>query len=138
MQVNGRADHIEDYLCTVRTGQWFGWSDIDNKIYENLIVHDEGSKPTEKECTDGLAAMQAAWDFENANPATLVRKIRNRLLAETDWTQLKDIDLDIIRERNWKNYRQALRDLPANSNPKLNSKGELDMSSVTWPDKPST
>ena len=21
MQVNGRADHIEDYLCTVRTGE---------------------------------------------------------------------------------------------------------------------
>ena len=138
MQVNGRADHIEDYLCTVRTGQWFGWSDIDNKIYENLIVHDGGTKPTEKECTDGLAAMQAAWDFENANPMTLVRKIRDKLLAETDWTQLKDIDLDIIRERNWKNYRQALRDLPAKSNPKLDDFGNLDMSSVPWPDKPST
>ena len=137
MQINGRADHIEDYLCTVRTGQWFGWTDIDNKIYENLIVHDGGSQPTEKECIDGLAAMQAVWDFENANPATLLRKIRNRLLAETDWTQLKDVDLDIIRERNWNNYRQALRDLPAKSNPKLDDFGNLDMSSVTWPDKPS-
>ena len=43
----------------------FGWSDSKNKIYANLIVHDGGSKPTEKECTDGLAAMQAAWDLEN-------------------------------------------------------------------------
>ena len=65
MELNGRANHIEDYLVTVRTGQWFGWSDIHNKIYANLIVHDGGSKPTEKECTDGLAAMQAAWDLEN-------------------------------------------------------------------------
>ena len=65
MRVDGRADHIEDYLCTVRTGQWFGWSDSKNKIYANLIVHDGGSKPTEKECTDGLAALQAAWDLEN-------------------------------------------------------------------------
>ena len=65
MQLNGRADHIEDYLVTVRMDQWFGWSDSNNKIYANLIVHDGGTKPTEKECTDGLAAMQAAWDLEN-------------------------------------------------------------------------
>ena len=137
MQVNGRADHIEDYLCTVRTGQWFGWSDIDNKIYENLIVHDGGSKPTEKECTDGLAAMQAAWDFENANPATLVRKIRDRLLAESDWTQSRDVVL--LNDTTWKQYRQDLRDLPASASftPKLDSNGDLDMSSVTWPLKPS-
>ena len=60
-----RPTHIEDYLIKVRTGQWFGWSDSKNKIYANLIVHDGGYKPTEKECTDGLAALQAAWDLEN-------------------------------------------------------------------------
>ena len=62
---DGRPDQIEDYLVTVRTGAWFGWSDSKNKIYANLIVHDGGSKPTEKECTDGLAALQTAWDLEN-------------------------------------------------------------------------
>ena len=62
---DGRPDHIEDYLITVRKGQWFGWSDPNNKIYTNIIVHDKGSKPTEKQCTDGLAALQAAWDLEN-------------------------------------------------------------------------
>ena len=65
MRLDGSADHIEDYLVTVRLGQWFGWSNSKNKIYANLIVRDGGSKPTEKECTDGLAAMQAAWDLEN-------------------------------------------------------------------------
>ena len=65
MRLDGRAEHIEDYLITVRLGQWFGWTDPSNKIYANLIVHDGGSKPTEKECTDGLAALQAAWDLEN-------------------------------------------------------------------------
>ena len=137
MRQDGRADHIEDYLCTVRTGQWFGWSDIHNKIYENLIVHDGGSKPSEKECTDGLAAMQAAWDFKNANPETLVRKIRDRLLAESDWTQNRDVVL--LNDITWKRYRQDLRDLPASASftPKLDSNGNLDMSSVTWPLKPS-
>ena len=62
---DGRPDHIEDYLVKVRTGQWFGWSDSSNRIYANLIVHDGGSKPTESDCTNGLAALQAAWDLEN-------------------------------------------------------------------------
>ena len=63
--LTGRPDHIEDYLVKVRTGQWFGWSDSENKVYSNLIVHDGGSKPTESEVNAGLAAMQAAWDLEN-------------------------------------------------------------------------
>ena len=60
-----KPTHIEDYLVTVRTGQWFGWSDSKNKVYANLIVHDGGSKPTEQECTDGLTALQT--DFDNVN-----------------------------------------------------------------------
>ena len=88
--------------------------------------------PTEEEVNAKLSELQAEEPFK------LLREERNKLIAETDWTQLKDIDLDIIRERNWKNYRQALRDLPAKSNPKLNSMGGLDMSSVTWPTIPSS
>ena len=88
--------------------------------------------PTEDELNNKIAELQAE------EPYRLLREERNRLIAETDWTQLKDIDLDIIRERNWKNYRQALRDLPSKSNPKLNSIGELDMTSITWPTKPTS
>ena len=88
--------------------------------------------PTEEEVNAKLSELQAEEPFK------LLREERNRLIAETDWTQLKDIDLDIVRERNWKNYRQTLRDLPAKSNPKLNSMGGLDMSSVTWPTIPSS
>jgi len=65
-----RPTHIEDYLVTVRTGQWFGWSDSKNKIYANLIVHDGGSKPTEQECTDGLAALQTAYDNAETKQTT--------------------------------------------------------------------
>ena len=65
MRIDGRADHIEDYLITVRSGPWFDWSDYTNKIYANLIVLDGGTKPTESDCTNGLAALQATWDLEN-------------------------------------------------------------------------
>ena len=63
-KLTGRPNHIEDYLVTVRTGQWFGWSDSKNKIYTNLIVHDGGSKPTEQECIDGLAQLQTEYDAQ--------------------------------------------------------------------------
>ena len=62
-----RPSHIEDYLITVRQGQWFGWSNSKNKVYANLIVHDGGSKPTEQECIDGLAALQKAYDDSEIN-----------------------------------------------------------------------
>ena len=44
---------------------------------------------------------------------------------------------DVTMTDAWKTYRQALRDLPASSTPKLNSIDDLDMTSVTWPTKPS-
>ena len=59
----GKPDHIEDYLVELHTGQWFGWSDSKNKIYANLIIHYASKdKPTEKDCTDGLAKMQSDFD----------------------------------------------------------------------------
>jgi len=71
--LTGRPNHIEDYLARSKAGGWFGWSDSSNKIYANLIVHDGSTKPTEKECTDGLAALQAAWDLENDSYKSLRR-----------------------------------------------------------------
>ena len=41
MNNNGRPNHIEDYLVSLHTGQWFGWSDPKNKVYANLIIHDD-------------------------------------------------------------------------------------------------
>ena len=62
MDITGRPNHIEDYLVTVRTGQWFGWSDSKNKVYANLVMHKGDTPPTEQECVDGLAALQTAFD----------------------------------------------------------------------------
>ena len=60
---------LEDYLVTVRNGQWFGFENLNgdnaNKIYANLVVHDGGSKPTEQECIDGVAQLQANYDAQD-------------------------------------------------------------------------
>ena len=58
-----RPTHIEDYLVTLHTGQWFGWSDADNKVYANLIILDDTKdKPSESDCTTGLATLQSDYD----------------------------------------------------------------------------
>ena len=87
--------------------------------------------PTEDEINVKIAELEAA------EPARQVREIRDRLLAESDWTQNRDVVL--LNDTTWKQYRQDLRDLPASASftPKLDSNGNLDMSSVTWPLKPS-
>jgi|TARA_Y100001951_G_C11133553_1_gene179556 hypothetical protein len=85
MDINGRPDNLEDYLVTVRTGQWFGFNNLNgdeaNKTYANLIVHDGGSKPTEQECTDGLAALQTARDDRIAKQETDKASGNNKLKA---------------------------------------------------------
>ena len=87
--------------------------------------------PTEDEINVKIAELEAE------EPARQVREIRDRLLAESDWTQNRDVVL--LNDTTWKQYRQDLRDLPASASftPKLDSNGNLDMSSVTWPLKPS-
>ena len=66
-----RPTHIEDYLVSLHTGQWFGWSDAKNKVYANLIIHDDSkSKPSESDCTSGLATMQSDFDTAKTNAAT--------------------------------------------------------------------
>ena len=63
MDNNGRPNHIEDYLAQLHTGQWFGWSNSKNKVYANLIIHDGSKdKPSESDCTNGLAQLQSNYD----------------------------------------------------------------------------
>ena len=77
----GRPDHIEDFLVTVRTGQWFGWSDSKNKIYANLIMHKGDTPPTEQECTDGLAQLQTDFDDAKTKQETDKTSGNNKLKA---------------------------------------------------------
>lgn len=98
-----RPTHIEDYLITVRSGQWFGWSDFKNRIYANLIVHDGGTKPTEKQCTDGLAALQAAWDLENDSYKSKRRAEYPSLVDQLDDIYHNGID-------GWKATIKAIKD----------------------------
>ena len=54
-----------------------------------------------------------------------LRKQRNKKLAETDFLMLSDYPKENVEE--WKTYRQALRDLPANTS---------DPENPNWPTQP--
>ena len=69
-------------------------------------------------------------ELEALEPMRLLRIERNSRLAETDWMA----NSDVVMTDGWKTYRQALRDLPANSKPQLDDIGNL--TNIDWPEVP--
>lgn len=61
--------------------------------------------------------------------ANLLAYHRFLLLEATDWWAVGDRTMSTKE----KNYRKALRDLPANNTPTLDEFGGLDVASVDWP-----
>ena len=76
-------------------------------------------------------------ELKNAEPIRLLRIERDKLIGQSDWRIVMAKETGTNIPSAWKTYRQALRDLPASSTPKLDSNDNLDMSSVTWPTPPS-
>ena len=100
--------------------------------YASLDWKDESqTKPTETEVNNKLS------ELNNAESLRLLRVERDKRLTECDWVVTKATETGGTVSDDWKTYRQALRDLPASASPKLDSFYELDLTSVTWPTKPS-
>ena len=88
-------------------------------------------KPTEEEVNAKIT------ELEVAEPFRLLREERNRRLAECDWIVTKNAEYGQNISKEWRTYRQALRDLPSISyRPELNEFGALKMDSVAWPTPP--
>lgn len=85
----------------------------------------EGNIPFTAEEEAARDAEEAAWAAgADDRKAEEVRTERNQLLLQTDWMASTDVTLSDA----WRTYRQALRDVPAQSGFPNN---------VTWPTKPS-
>ena len=56
-----------------------------------------------------------------------VRAERDSLLTKSDWVVTKASETGVAVSDDWKTYRQALRDVPTQSDP----------DNITWPTKPS-
>lgn len=67
----------------------------------------------------------------------LLRSHRNKLLTESDWILTVDNVERIANIEEWKQYRQALRDLPEQSIQFVWKNGMLDFEQMNLPQKPS-
>jgi len=114
-----------DALLSLKPKAQFSWAGTE--IYSELNYLSSDTPPTETELDTEVTRLNGL------EPMRLLRKERNIRLAVTDWRASSDLTLSTA----WKTYRQALRDLPASASPKLDSNGNLDMSSVTFPTEPS-
>ena len=102
------------------------------KTSDNTAI--ESSNPSDfgvtwKQVSDKKKAL------EEAEPMKLLRRERDKLLAETDWWASSDLTITTAQKK----YRQDLRDITKTANPKIIGDGpstSLDMSSVAWPTKP--
>jgi hypothetical protein len=108
---------VRDGVVQDANGNW-----VENYVARDMFADttDEDGVTTTK--AEHEAAYQATLD---ANVAASNRTKRDGLLADTDWTALSDVTMT----SEMTTYRQALRDLPDNSNwPNLEE--------ADWPTKP--
>ena len=116
--------NISHAIAALRPGE--AWS----LAGDELTWHENTTPPSEEEM---LAKLNELIDAE---PQRLLRIERDRRLAEVDWVVVRSIAQGTEIPQNYKDYMQALRDLPTHATPKIKENdlmGDLDLTSVTWP-----
>ena len=120
---------LTEALVELRPGALWTLKDDD---YDTLKWYSEDIPiPTEAEC------IAKAAEYIAGLPLKFVRQERDKLLAETDWIVTKYLDNGQEMPIEWKNYRQALRDITNGANPAFGS-DYSEILGITWPIKPTT
>ena len=124
-----REPYIVSALLALKPGaEWTTRGDN----YSDIEWLDKSQRiPTEEELNSKISELQTE------EPLRLLRKERNKRLAECDWIVTKYAEYGYNIPKEWRAYRQALRDLPSISyRPELDKYGNLKMDSVAWPTPP--
>ena len=103
--------------------------------YDSDLLPTFSSNPSDFGVTWSQVEKKIA-EIEADEPMRLLRRDRDLFLRQTDWVVTKAVESGTSIPTKWKTYRQALRDMPAKSTPKIKD-GILDQSSISWPTKPS-
>ena len=90
---------------------------IENLAKSLLSFEDKKENPTTEEITAKIAVIKL----------NMLRGERNQRLIDSDWVVVNAAETGGTVSDAWKTYRQALRDLPANTS---------DPENPTWPTKP--
>lgn len=110
------------YKKVVRDG---AEQDANDNWVQKWAEEDMFSDTTEDGVTTTKAEHETAYQAQlDADAAAAVRASRDEKLAATDWMALSDVTM----ASEWATYRQALRDVPAQSG---------FPNDITWPTEPS-
>tara|TARA_B100000212_G_C27259470_1_gene483846 strand:- start:16 stop:399 length:384 start_codon:yes stop_codon:yes gene_type:complete len=121
---------ITDALQALRPNSEYS---VTGNVYSGINWLDKSqTEPTEEEVNLKVA------ELEKEEPFKLLRKERNKRLAECDWVVTKYAEYGYNIPKEWRTYRQALRDLPnlTYAPPELDEYGDLKINSVAWPTPP--
>ena len=104
------AATVGDYQVSVRDGVV---QDANGNWVENYVARDMFSDTTDEDgVTTTKAEHEAAYQAGlDAKVAEGHRTTRDKLLADSDWTQMNDSPLTNEAKTAWATYRQELRDL---------------------------
>ena len=104
------AATVGDYQVSVRDGVV---QDANGNWVENYVARDTFQDTTDEDgVTTTKAEHEAAYQAGlDAKVAEGHRTTRDKLLADTDWTQMNDSPLTNEAKTAWATYRQELRDL---------------------------
>lgn len=98
---------VGNYQSIVRDGVV---QDANDNWVENWVVRDMFADTTEDGVTTTKAEHEAAYQATlDATTAEGHRTARNKLLADSDWTQINDSPLSNEVKTAWATYRQELR-----------------------------
>ena len=117
-------------IVRIATGEFEPSGGVPDEVILTRVTV-ERNPDAARERWDGLEIVPKSQSVIDAQEATVawaaLRATRNALLVATDWTYIGDSPISGDAQLPWGSYRQALRDLPANT---------PDPTQVVWPPAP--
>ena len=113
-----RIENIQNSYCTVVfidnitpliDDEGNTYYEYESYVHDGILYRKNLDAMINKEFTVWL---NEAKQYDYNQVATEIRKQRDKLLNDTDWTQMPDSALSKEKQDQYKVYRQALRDVP--------------------------
>ena len=98
---------------------------VSEKTYKKFLSRPSGTFGVYDPKNDEIEILEYKQDADAI--AAEIKVKRDRLLSETDWTQLGDVGFPLKILEDWQDYRQALRDI---------TKQDGFPFEITWPTPP--